>query len=68
MLSRTSGGTTPSTATRASSTLSTKSTVVTMTTVRPWTASWTKPSRKSSLSCSMSLVIRVMITPAFSRV
>ena len=43
-------------------------TIVTKTIVRPWTANWTRPSCSSCWSASMSLVIRVIVTPAFSAV
>ncbi len=42
------------------------STTVTVTSVSAWTAMLTRPSWNSTASESMSLVIRVMITPAFS--
>ena len=44
------------------------STAVTMSMVRPCTAKFTSPSWKSWFRFSMSLVILVMITPAFSSV
>ena len=40
--------------------------IVTM--VRPWSANWLRPSWRSCWRFSMSLVIRVMTTPAFSSV
>ena len=36
--------------------------------VRPWMANWARPSWSSCWRFSMSLVMRVMITPAFSSV
>ena len=44
-----------------------KSTMVTNTTVRPCTKSWTNPSWRSCVRLSRSLVIRVIRRPAFSR-
>ena len=42
--------------------------IVITTIVSAWTTNWASPSCSSCCRFSMSLVIRVMITPAFSSV
>ena len=49
-------------------TLSVNSTMVITIIVSAWTVSWARPSWSSCWRFSMSEVIRVMITPAFSSV
>ena len=53
---------------RASFTSMVNRMTVMTTMVRPWMANWARPSCSSCWRFSMSLVIRVMSTPAFSSV
>ena len=64
----TSTGMIKNTVMAASSTLVVNSTTVMTTMVSPWMASCERPSWSSCWRFSMSLVIRLMITPAFSSV
>ena len=59
---------TSATVMRASRTLVVKRMTVITTMVRPWMANWARPSWSSCWRFSMSLVMRVMTTPAFSAV
>jgi hypothetical protein len=64
----TSAGTIKRTVMAASRTLVANRMMVITTMVSPWMASWESPSCRSCWRFSMSLVIRDMITPAFSSV
>ena len=66
MLMRKVTGTTTSSVSRASDTFRVNNTTVMTTSVSACTAKFTKPSWKSWVRASMSLVMRVMSTPAFS--
>jgi hypothetical protein len=63
-----SGGSTAKTVIAASVTLVAKRKAVITIMVRPWMANWASPSCSSCWRFSMSLVMRLMTTPAFSSV
>ena len=62
------GGSTANTVIAAKRTLVAKRKAVITTIVRPWMANWARPSWSSCCRFSMSLVMRLMTTPAFSSV